>query len=170
VCSSDLDEGQVLSMGSAGEICVRGPQVMKAYYQHPGETADAMTQDGFLRTGDIGIMDEDGFVRLVDRKKDTIIVSGFNVYPNEVEEVISSHPGVREVAAVGVPDPHSGEAVKVFVARRDPALTAEAILAHCRKSLTGYKLPRAVEFRDELPKTNVGKILRRALKDEARVG
>jgi long-chain acyl-CoA synthetase len=162
------DADQALPLGSAGEICVRGPQVMKAYYRHPEETANAMTGDGYLRTGDIGIMDEQGFVRLVDRKKDTILVSGFNVYPNEVEDVIAGLPGVREVAAVGVSDPHSGEAVKVFIARSDPSLTVEAVMAHCRKNLTGYKLPRAVEFRTELPKTTVGKILRRALKDEGR--
>lgn len=168
--STDLvirdDAGNDLPIGVAGEICVRGPQVMKGYYQHPEETAQVMTEDGFLRTGDIGIMDERGFVRLVDRKKDMILVSGFNVYPNEVEDVIACHPGVREVAAIGVPDSHSGEAVKVYISRQDPSLTAEDIMAHCRESLTGYKLPRAVEFRDQLPKTTVGKILRRALKDE----
>ncbi|MDD5298611.1 MAG: AMP-binding protein [Rhodocyclaceae bacterium] len=161
------DEGREQPMGSPGEICVRGPQVMKGYYGQPEETARAMTADGFLLTGDIGIMDRHGFVRLVDRKKDMILVSGFNVYPNEVEDVIAALPGVREVAAVGMPDAHSGEAVKVFIARQDPGLTVEAVMAHCRQNLTGYKLPKAVEFRDQLPKSAVGKILRRALKDEA---
>jgi len=125
-----------------------------------------MMPDGFLRTGDVAVMDEKGFVRIVDRKKDMILVSGFNVYPNEVEAVVAMHPGVLEVAAIGVPDDKSGEAVKVFIVRKDAALTEEAVLAHCRENLTGYKMPRFVEFRQELPKTNVGKILRRALRDE----
>lgn len=161
------EEGKTLATGCPGEICVRGPQVMRGYYQHPEETALVMTSDGFLRTGDIGIMDEGGYVRLVDRKKDVILVSGFNVYPNEVEEVVAACPGVREVAAVGIPDGHSGEAVKVFVARQNPDLTAETVLRHCKENLTRYKLPKSVEFRDQLPKNNVGKILRRALKDES---
>lgn len=158
------DNGQAVPLGSSGEICVRGPQVMKGYFRRPDETALVMTPDGFLRTGDIGLMTDNGFIRLIDRKKDVILVSGFNVYPNEVEEVVASHPGVREVAAIGIPDAHSGEAVKIVVAARDNKLTSEAILAHCRENLTGYKLPKAIEFREQLPKNNVGKILRRALK------
>ncbi len=161
------DAGNDLPLGEAGELCVRGPQVMRGYYIRPDETAKVIMSDGFLRTGDVAIMDAQGFVRIVDRKKDMILVSGFNVYPNEIEEVVATHPGVLEVAAVGVPDPKSGEAVKLFVVRKDPALTAEALIAHCKENLTGYKVPRLVEFRDELPKTNVGKILRRALRDEA---
>ena len=161
------DDGRDVAVGEAGEICIRGPQVMKGYFNRPDETAKVMMTDGFLRTGDIGVMDAKGFVRIVDRKKDMILVSGFNVYPNEVEAVVAMHPGVLEVAAVGVPDEHSGEAVKIFVVKRDPALTAEALIAFCHESLTGYKIPRQVEFRSELPKTNVGKILRRALRDEA---
>ncbi|MDB5887667.1 MAG: long-chain-fatty-acid--CoA ligase, partial [Rhodocyclales bacterium] len=160
------DDDRELGVGEAGELCVRGPQVMKGYYKRPDETALVMTADGFLRTGDIASVDDKGFVRIVDRKKDMILVSGFNVYPNEVEDVVAAHPGVLEVAAIGVPDEHSGEAVKVFVVRKDPQLTAEALIAHCKASLTGYKVPRQIEFRDELPKTNVGKILRRALRDE----
>jgi len=158
------DAGNDLAPGIAGELCVRGPQVTAGYWQRPEETVLVMTADGFLRTGDIAVMDETGYVRLVDRKKDTILVSGFNVYPNEVEDVVALHPGVLEVAAVGMPDAHSGEVVKLFVVKRDPALTAEALVAHCRESLAGYKIPRQVEFRSELPKTNVGKILRRALR------
>ncbi|WP_153167014.1 long-chain-fatty-acid--CoA ligase FadD [Thauera sp. 2A1] len=150
--------------GSRGELCVKGPQVMRGYWNRPDDTARAFTADGFLRTGDIAVMDERGFVRIVDRKKDMILVSGFNVYPNEVEDVIASHPGVLEVAAVGVPDERSGEAVKVFVVRRDPSLTEQEVIAHCRQNLTGYKVPHRVEFRSELPKSNVGKILRRALR------
>ena len=149
-----------------GEICIKGPQVMAGYWQRPEETAKVMTADGFFMTGDIGYMDAEGFVRIVDRKKDMILVSGFNVYPNEVEGVIAMHPGVLEVAAIGVPDAKSGEAVKVFVVKKDPALTEEAIRKHCEEHLTGYKRPRFIEFRAELPKTNVGKILRRALRDE----
>jgi long-chain acyl-CoA synthetase len=160
------EQGGDLPLGEAGELCIRGPQVMKGYYNRPDETAKVMFPDGFLRTGDIATIDEKGFVRIVDRKKDMILVSGFNVYPNEVEDVVARHPGVLEVAAVGVPDEKSGEAVKVFVVKRDPNLTAEAVIAHCREQMTGYKVPRLVEFRSELPKTNVGKILRRALRDE----
>lgn len=162
------DEGLEVALGQTGELCVRGPQVMAGYWNRPDETARVMTADGFLRTGDIAAMDPQGFVRLVDRKKDMILVSGFNVYPNEVEEVVASHPGVLEVAAVGVPDEHSGEAVKIFVVRKDPGLTREALIAHCRESLTNYKVPHLIEFRDELPKTNVGKILRRALREAPR--
>ncbi len=161
------DAGVEVPVGGVGELCVRGPQVMIGYWGRPEETAKVMTADGFLRTGDIAMMDAKGFVRLVDRKKDMILVSGFNVYPNEVEEVAASHPGVMEVAAIGVPDEHSGEAVKLFVVRKDPGLTVEALLAHCRTGLTAYKVPKFVEFRDELPKTNVGKILRRALRPTA---
>ncbi|HZV53329.1 MAG TPA: long-chain-fatty-acid--CoA ligase [Rhodocyclaceae bacterium] len=159
------DSGQELAVGQVGEICLRGPQVTKGYWQRADESATVFYPDGFLRTGDVGYVDEKGFVFLVDRKKDMILVSGFNVYPNEVEEVVASHPGVREVAAIGVPDAHSGEAVKIFVVRKDPNLTPEAIIAHCRTQLTSYKVPHHVEFRDDLPKTNVGKVLRRALKE-----
>jgi long-chain acyl-CoA synthetase len=161
------DDGRELGIGEAGELCVRGPQVMKGYYRRPDETAHVMTPDGFLRTGDIANIDDKGFIRIVDRKKDMILVSGFNVYPNEVEDVLAAHPGVLEVAAIGVPDEHSGEAVKVFVVRKDKQLTAETLIAFCKGNLTGYKVPRQIEFRDELPKTNVGKILRRALRDQA---
>jgi len=153
-------------IGQRGELCVRGPQVTRGYWNRPEDTARAFTPDGFFRTGDIAVMDQDGFVTIVDRKKDMILVSGFNVYPNEVEDVVASHPGVMEVAAIGVPSEHSGEAVKVFVVRKDPALTEADLIAHCRKNLTGYKVPHLIEFRDELPKTNVGKILRRMLRDE----
>ena len=161
------DAGTELPPGQAGELCVRGPQVMRGYWNRPEATAEAFTTDGFLRTGDVVEMDTRGFLRIVDRKKDVILVSGFNVYPNEVEDVVASHPGVSEVAAVGIPDPHSGEVVKVFVVRKDPALTPAALIAHCRKNLTRYKVPHAVEFRDELPKSNVGKVLRRLLRDAA---
>ncbi len=158
------DEGRDLALGEAGELCVRGPQVMKGYWNRPDETAKVIMADGFLRTGDVAVIDEKGFIRIVDRKKDMILVSGFNVYPNEIEAVVAMHPGVLEVAAVGVPDEKSGEAVKIFVVKRDEGLTAEALIAYCRENLTGYKVPRQVEFRSELPKTNVGKILRRALR------
>jgi long-chain acyl-CoA synthetase len=161
------DAGQELGVGETGEICVRGPQVTQGYWQRPDETALVLYADGFLRTGDVGYVDEKGYVFLVDRKKDMILVSGFNVYPNEVEDVAALHPGVREVAAVGVPDERSGEAVKLYVIRKDPALDAETLIAHCRKQLTGYKVPRYIEFRDDLPRTNVGKILRRELKPAA---
>jgi long-chain acyl-CoA synthetase len=140
---------------------------MKGYYNRPEETANVFMADGFLRTGDVAIMDDKGFVRIVDRKKDMILVSGFNVYPNEVEDVVALHPGVLEVAAIGVPDERSGEAVKIFVVRKDLSLTPEQLVAHCREHLTGYKVPRQIEFRTDLPKTNVGKILRRELRDEA---
>lgn len=159
------DDGVEQPVGQRGELCVRGPQVTPGYWNRPEDTARAFTADGYLRTGDIAVIDEEGFVRIVDRKKDMILVSGFNVYPNEVEDVVASHPGVLEVAAVGVPNEHSGEAVKVFVVRKDPALTEAALVAYCRENLTGYKVPHQVEFRDELPKTNVGKILRRVLRD-----
>ncbi len=161
------DQGNDLSVGQAGEICIRGPQVMKGYWLRPDETATVFYADGFLRTGDVGVMDEKGFVRIVDRKKDMILVSGFNVYPNEVEAVVAMHPAVMEVAAVGVPSEHSGEAVKIFVVLKDKSVTKEQLIAHCKENLTGYKVPHLVEFRDDLPKTNVGKILRRALKEAA---
>lgn len=161
------DVGNDLPLGEAGELCVSGPQVMAGYWRQPEETAKVMTPDGFLRTGDIAVVDAQGFIRIVDRKKDLIVVSGFKVFPNEVEDVLALHPGVREVAVIGVPDGHSGEAVKAFVVKRDAALTAEALIAHCRKTLVAYKVPHQIEFRDELPKSNVGKILRRALKSQA---
>jgi len=162
-----LDEdGKELPPGQPGEIAIRGPQVMTGYWRRPDETAKVMTPDGFFKSGDIGVMDENGFTKIVDRKKDMILVSGFNVYPNELEGVIAAHPGVLECAVVGVPDDHSGEAVKAFVVRKDPNLNVEQLMDYCRKQLTGYKRPKHIEFRDELPKTNVGKILRRALRDE----
>ncbi|MBS1191699.1 MAG: AMP-dependent synthetase and ligase [Rhodocyclaceae bacterium] len=161
------DVGSEVPRGQVGEICIRGPQVMKGYWQRPAETENVLYPDGFLRTGDMGYVDRDGFVFLVDRKKDMILVSGFNVYPNEVEEAVAMHPGVQDVAAIGIADEHSGEAVKIFVVRKDPGLTAEMLIEHCRRQLTGYKIPKQVEFRDDLPRTNVGKILRRALKEAA---
>ena len=161
----DSDENEVLH-GSAGEIAIRGPQVMAGYWNNPSETAQAMTADGFFKTGDIGIMDERGFTKIVDRKKDMILVSGFNVYPSEIEGVVAAHPGVLECACIGVPDEHTGEAVKLFVVRRDPALTEAELMAYCREQFTGYKKPKSIEFRTELPKSNVGKILRRELRDE----
>jgi len=166
VCIKD-DSGQQLPQGEVGELCVRGPQVMKGYWQRPEET-DKVIVDGWLHTGDMAKMDAAGYFYIVDRKKDMILVSGFNVYPNEIEDVVALHPGVMECAAVGVPDEKSGEAVKVVIVKKDPALTAEAIKAHCKENLTGYKLPRYIEFRDELPKSNVGKILRRELRDSAK--
>jgi long-chain acyl-CoA synthetase len=159
------DDGKLLAQGEVGEICIRGPQVMKGYWQRPEETAKTITSDGWLRTGDIGKMDERGFFYIVDRKKDMILVSGFNVYPNEIEDVVATHPGVLEVAAVGVPDDKSGEAVKLVIVKKDPSLTVEDVKAHCKAQLTGYKQPKIIEFRTELPKTNVGKILRRELRD-----
>ncbi len=160
------DNDRDVPIGQPGEICIRGPQVMAGYWQQPAETAKVLGKDGFLHTGDIGIMDEKGFIRIVDRKKDMILVSGFNVYPNEIEQVVAMHPGVLEVAAIGVADDHSGEVPKIFVVKRDPQLTEHDLLEHCKKELTGYKRPKYVEFRSDLPKTNVGKILRRALRDE----
>lgn len=162
-----LDEmDKPLPVGEPGEIAVRGPQVMAGYWRRPDETAKVMTADGFFKTGDIGIMDERGYIRIVDRKKDMILVSGFNVYPNEIEGVVVEHPGVLECACVGVPDEYSGEAVKLYVVRKDPGLTAEQLMAYCKEQFTGYKRPKFIEFRDTLPKTNVGKILRRELRDE----
>ena len=160
------DKNNDVPLGQPGEICIKGPQVMKGYWQRPEETANAITPDGFFHSGDIGVMDEQGYIRIVDRKKDMILVSGFNVYPNEIEQVVAMHPGVLEVAAIGVDDEHSGEAPKLFVVKKDPSLTEEQLLEFCKEQLTGYKRPKHVEFRTELPKTNVGKILRRALRDE----
>ncbi|MCG9056094.1 long-chain-fatty-acid--CoA ligase [Laribacter hongkongensis] len=159
-------EGREVAMGEAGELFIKGPQVMKGYWNRPEETAKVLGQDGFLATGDMAVITPDGFVKLVDRKKDMILVSGFNVYPNEIEDVVAMHPGVLEVACIGLPDDKSGEVVKVFVVRKDPNLTERDIIEHCKANLTGYKVPKFVEFRNELPKTNVGKILRRALRDE----
>ncbi|OZI40934.1 long-chain fatty acid--CoA ligase [Bordetella genomosp. 1] len=161
------DAGHELPYGERGEVCIRGPQVMLGYWNKPDETRNVMTQDGFFRTGDIGIMDERGYVRIVDRKKDMIAVSGFKVYPNEVEAVIAAHPKILECAVVGVTDPHSGEAVRAYVVPKDPSLTVAEVEAWCREKLTGYKRPRQIELRQELPKSNVGKILRRELRDEA---
>lgn len=158
------DNDQEVAMGEPGELCCKGPQVMAGYWNRPDET-EKVIKDGWLKTGDVAIADSDGFFKIVDRKKDMILVSGFNVYPNEVEDAIASHPGVLEVAAVGVPNENTGESVKVVVVKKDPSLTAEDIISHARKSLTNYKVPRLVEFRTELPKTNVGKILRRALRE-----
>jgi long-chain acyl-CoA synthetase len=163
------DDNKSVPLGQPGEICIKGPQVMKGYWQHPEETAKVIDAGGFLHTGDVGVMDPEGYIRIVDRKKDMILVSGFNVYPNEIEQVVAMHPGVLEVAAIGVADEHSGEVPKLFIVKKDPALTAEAILEFCKNKLTGYKRPKHVEFRAELPKTNVGKILRRALRDEKKV-
>jgi long-chain acyl-CoA synthetase len=158
------DEGRSLPLGEAGEICIKGPNVMRGYYNQPAENEKAFTADGFMRTGDIGIMDERGYTKIVDRKKDMILVSGFNVYPNELENVISMCPGVVECAAVGVADEKQGEAIKIFVIKSDPALTEDDVMKYCRQNFTGYKVPKYIEFRDELPKTNVGKILRRELR------
>ncbi len=160
------DDGQEMAVGEAGEICVQGPQVMKGYWQRPEATAETIDSDGWLHTGDIGIIQADGYLRIVDRKKDMILVSGFNVYPNEIEDVVATHPGVLESAAVGVQDAKSGEAVKLFVVRKDPRLTEAELLEHCRANLTGYKVPRSIVFRDALPKSPVGKILRRELRDQ----
>ncbi len=159
------DDGEVMPIGERGEIQVQGPQVMKGYYNRPEETANTITADGWLNTGDIGIMDESGYLRIVDRKKDMILVSGFNVYPNEIEDVISMHPKVLEVAAIGVPDDKSGEVVKVFIVKSDKSLKEDEVIAHCKENLTGYKVPKQIEFKDDLPKSNVGKILRRELRD-----
>jgi long-chain acyl-CoA synthetase len=160
------DDGRELPVGEVGEICIRGPQVMKGYWNRPDETQKVFTSEGWLRTGDMGFMDERGYFKITDRKKDMIIVSGFKVFPNQIEDVVMMHPGVLEVAAIGVPDPNSGEAVKIIVVRKDASLTAEALLEHCKKHLTGYKMPKIVEFRSEpLPKSNIGKILRRQLRE-----
>ncbi len=158
------DEGRDRAFGEAGEICIRGPQVMAGYWNRADETAKVMTSDGFFKSGDIGVMDEQGYVKIVDRKKDMILVSGFNVYPNEIEQVVGMHPGVLECAAIGVSDERSGEAVKLFVVRKDPTLSEEALAAYCSENFTAYKRPKSIEFRDDLPKSNVGKILRRELR------
>ncbi len=160
------DAGQPLATGEVGELCVRGPQVMKGYWNKPRETAEALSVDGWFKTGDMATIDGDGFIRIVDRKKDLIIVSGFNVYPNEVEDTVSQHPGIVEAAAVGLPDERSGELVKLFVVRSDESLTENQVLDYCRENMTNYKVPKQIEFRDVLPKSNVGKILRRSLRDE----
>ncbi|MET4578047.1 long-chain-fatty-acid--CoA ligase [Ottowia thiooxydans] len=161
------DDGQEVPLGQPGEIAIKGPQVMAGYWQRPDETAKVMTADGYFKSGDIGVMDERGYTKIVDRKKDMILVSGFNVYPNEIEEVVASMPGVMEVAAVGVPDDKTGEAVKLVVVKKDPALTEDAVRQFCHDNFTGYKRPRVIEFRTELPKTNVGKVLRRELRAQS---
>jgi acyl-CoA synthetase (AMP-forming)/AMP-acid ligase II len=161
------DEGRSLPVGESGEICIKGPQVMTGYYQQPAENEKAFTVDGFMRTGDIGILDERGYTKIVDRKKDMIIVSGFNVFPNELENVVSLCPGVVECAAIGIADDKQGEAIKIFIVKSDPTLTEEQIAEYCKQNLTGYKRPKYIEFRDDLPKTNVGKILRRELRTTA---
>jgi len=166
-CGIMDDDGSLLPQGEVGELVVRGPQVMKGYWERPEETAKVLTDDGWLRTGDVAMMTPEGFFKIVDRKKDMILVSGFNVFPNEIEDVVAHHPKVLEVAAVGVPDEKSTEAVKLFVVKSDPSLTDEELRAYCKEELTGYKRPKHIEFRDELPKSNVGKILRRELRDEA---
>ncbi len=163
-------EGNDMPLGEAGEICIRGPQVMAGYWNRPDETVKAMTADGYFRSGDVGVMLPDGQVKVVDRMKDMVLVSGFNVYPNEVEDVLASHPGVLESAVIGLPDEHSGEAVTAFVVRKDPTLTADVLRAYCKENLTGYKVPRQIFFRESLPKTNVGKVLRRALREEVVAG
>jgi long-chain acyl-CoA synthetase len=160
------DLGAETALGEVGEICIRGPHVMSGYWNRPDETANVFTPDGWLRTGDLGFMDARGYFKLTDRKKDTIVVSGFKVFPSEIEDVVMMHPGVLEAAAIGVADSKSGEAVKIFVVKRDPKLTEQALLEHCKKNLTGYKIPRMIEFRSEpLPKSNIGKILRRQLRE-----
>jgi long-chain acyl-CoA synthetase len=161
------DDGNEVPLGEPGEICARGPQVMAGYWQRPDETAKVMTPDGFFKTGDIGIMDASGQTKIIDRKKDMVLVSGFNVYPNEIEEVVAGHPGVLECAVVGVPDSQSGEAVVLFVSKKDPALTEQALMKYCAEQLTGYKKPKHIIFQQDLPKTNVGKVLRRELRDAA---
>jgi len=161
------DSGADVPLGESGEICIRGPQVMAGYWNRPDETAKVMTADGFFKSGDIGVMDAQGAIRIVDRKKDMVLVSGFNVYPSEVEEVVMNCPGVLEAAAIGVPDEHSGEVVKLFIVRKDPALTESAVQDFLKEQLTGYKRPKYIEFRTDLPKTPVGKILRRELRPKA---
>lgn len=160
------DNGKSLPLGEIGEICIRGPQVMQGYWKRPEETAKVFTHDGFFKTGDLGFMTEEGFVKIVDRKKDMILVSGFNVYPNELEDVIVQHPKVLEAAAIGIPDEKSGEVVKIFVVKKDEGLTQDELMKYCREHLTSYKVPKSIEFRKELPKSNVGKILRKDLRAE----
>jgi len=166
LCKVIDEDGNDQGIGNPGELCVKGPQVMKGYWQRPEATAETINEDGWLMTGDMAVIQEDGYMKIVDRKKDMIIVSGFNVYPNEVEDIVVSHPDVVEAAAVGIPDPKSSEAVKVFLVSCNEDLTASDVINWCRERLTAYKVPRHIEFRDELPKTNVGKILRRELRDE----
>ena len=161
------DDGNDMPIGESGEICIKGPQVMRGYWNRPEETAKVMTSDGWFRSGDIGVMDDKGYFQIVDRKKDMILVSGFNVFPNEIEEVVASHDKVLECACIGVPDEKSGEAVKLFIVKSDESLTEQEIKDYCSKELTGYKKPKYVEFRKDLPKTNVGKILRKDLRNEA---
>ena len=160
------DAGNDLPVGDSGEICIRGPNVMEGYFNQPHENAKAFTADGFMRTGDIGFMNSEGYTKIIDRKKDMIIVSGFNVFPNELENVVSLCPGVVECAAIGIPDDKTGEAIKIFVVKENPTLTEEELSRFCHDNLTGYKRPKYIEFRDELPKSNVGKILRRELKSK----
>jgi long-chain acyl-CoA synthetase len=160
------DDWNEVALGEHGEICIRGPQVMRGYWARPKDTSSILSNDGWLHTGDIGFMDENGFIQIVDRKKDMVLVSGFNVFPNEVEDVIASHPGVLEVGVIGKPDEYSGEVVMAIVVKKDPSLTEDALRDFCRESLTSYKVPRTIVFTDELPKTNVGKILRRELRDQ----
>jgi len=166
LCKVIDEEGNDLPVGEAGELCVKGPQVMKGYWQRPEATAETITEDGWLKTGDMAVILENGYMKIVDRKKDMIIVSGFNVYPNEIEDVVASHPDIVECAAVGIPDEVSGEQVKIFAVSNNPSLTAKEVTDFCRERLTAYKVPKLVEFREDLPKTNVGKILRRELRDE----
>lgn len=161
------DNGRTLPLGEIGEICIKGPQIMEGYWQRPEETAKVMTQDNFFRTGDLGFMNEQGFTKIVDRKKDMILVSGFNVYPNELEDVVCQHPKVLECAAIGIPDEKSGEVVKIFVVKKDESLTTDELIKFCRDNMTSYKVPKMIEFRKELPKSNVGKILRKDLREEA---
>ena len=161
------DNGKTVPLGEIGEIAIRGPQVMMGYYNRPDETAKVMTVDGFFKTGDLGFMTEQGFIKIVDRKKDMILVSGFNVYPNELEDVIAQYPKVLECAAIGIPDEKSGEVVKIFVVKKDESLTQDELMKYCRENLTSYKIPKSIEFRKELPKSNVGKILRKDLRAEA---
>jgi len=160
------DAGREVPLGEVGELCIKGPQVMLGYWNMPIETASVLSADGWLRSGDICVMDERGYLRFIDRNKDVIVVSGFKVWPNEIEDVVMLLPGVKEVGAIGVPDEKSGEVVKVYLVKKDPALTAEAVIAHCHANLTAYKVPKQVEFRDKLPKSPIGKILRRQLKEE----
>jgi long-chain acyl-CoA synthetase len=165
-CGILSEVGAWLPAGESGVLCVRGPQVMKGYWQRPEESAKVLSDDGWLRTGDMAQMNPDGFFKIVDRKKDMILVSGFNVYPNEIEDVVAGHPKVLEVAAIGIPSEHSGEAVKICVVKRDPSLECQELSDYCRANLTGYKRPKVIEFYDELPKSNVGKILRKDLRDQ----
>ena len=159
------DDGNEVTLGERGEICVRGPQVMKGYWGNEEATSEAIDEDGFFKTGDIGILDKKGFLSIVDRKKDMILVSGFNVYPNESEDVVSMHPDIIETACIGLPNKRTGESVKIYVVKSNPSLTEKEVLKYCKENLTGYKIPKAIEFIAELPKSNVGKVLRRALRE-----